>query len=178
LLTLESIDATGGVYARCDAGMRTVPVDKIRGSEGRACDFDCDFNPLGDHNKERWLRVAAARQQGKALPPVALVRVGDLYFVRDGHHRVSVARALGQLSIEAQVMVWQVEGPLPWDTPTRAPIHESAGQPMGLERVFGRLQREGARLQERFLLSIRDLLGAVRIALRGPAVPRPGVDRP
>jgi hypothetical protein len=65
----------------------------------------------------RWLRVAAARDQGKVLPPVVLVQVGDVYFVRDGHHRISVARALGQLDIEAEATVWHVSGPLPWDAP-------------------------------------------------------------
>lgn len=59
--------------------------------------------------------MAVARQQGKALPPVRLVQVGDLYFVRDGHHRISVARALGQQDIKARVTIWQVEGPLPWE---------------------------------------------------------------
>jgi hypothetical protein len=63
----------------------------------------------------RWLRIAAARDQGKVLPPVVLVQVGDVYFVRDGHHRISVARALGQQDIEAQVTLWQVKGTLPWE---------------------------------------------------------------
>jgi hypothetical protein len=67
----------------------------------------------------RWLSVAAARDQGKGLPPVVLVQVGDVYFVRDGHHRIAVARALGQLDIEAQVTVWHVSGPLPWETRVR-----------------------------------------------------------
>jgi hypothetical protein len=71
----------------------------IRGSESRSSDFDRDFNPLHDHNRRRWLNVAAARQRGKALPLVKLIQVGDVYFVRDGHHRISVARALGQRSI-------------------------------------------------------------------------------
>ena len=89
-----------------------VPISQICGSEGRCHDFDRDFHPLQDHNKERWLGIARARQRGKALPPVELVRVGDVYFVLDGHHRISVARALGQRHIEAKVMVWQVTGPL------------------------------------------------------------------
>jgi hypothetical protein len=52
--------------------------------------------------------VAQARQQGLSLPPVELTQVGEVYFVRDGHHRISVARALGQTDIEAEVRVWQV----------------------------------------------------------------------
>jgi hypothetical protein len=120
LLTLDEISAACTVHAHRDAGIRTVPISQIRGSEGRSNDFDRDFNPLQDHNKGRWLSVAAARRRGKALPPVELVQVGDIYFVLDGHHRISVARALGQQSIEAKVMVWQVTGPLPWKSSAAA----------------------------------------------------------
>ncbi len=103
LLALDEIEAA---FQR-DAGMLVVPISQIRGSESRSSDFDRDFNPLQDHNKRRWLSVAAARRRGKALPPVKLIQVGDVYFVRDGHHRISVARALGQRSIEARVVVWE-----------------------------------------------------------------------
>lgn len=64
---------------------------------------DCSFYPVRDHNQGRWLGVATARQEEKSLPPVELIQVGDVYFVRDGHHRISVARALGQPVIEAEV---------------------------------------------------------------------------
>ncbi len=110
LLPLASVKVARGADARYDAGTRTVPLDQIRGSEDRVGDFDRDFYPLHDHNRERWLSVALARQQGKELPPVSLVQAGDVYFVRDGHHRVSVARTLRQKEIEARVIVWQVEG--------------------------------------------------------------------
>jgi hypothetical protein len=120
LLALEEVRAACSVHAQRDGGVRTVPISQIRGSENRSTDFDHDFNPLRDHNRGRWLGIAAARERGRALPPVALIQVGDLYFVRDGHHRISVARALGQQAIEARVVVWQVSGPLPWETP--APV--------------------------------------------------------
>jgi hypothetical protein len=116
LLDLASVEANCRVEARCDAGVRTVSIDQIRGSESRVRDFDRDFRPLRDHNRERWLGIAAAQQQGKALPPVALIQVGGIYFVLDGHHRISVAQALGQQAIEAKVVEWQVEGSLPWET--------------------------------------------------------------
>lgn len=108
LLALDEIDAASAVYR--DAGVQMVPIGQIRGSESRSSDFDRDFNPLQDHDKRRWLNVADARRQGKALPPVKLVQVGEVYFVRDGHHRISVARALGQRSIEARVLVWEMGG--------------------------------------------------------------------
>jgi len=116
LLALGEVSAAFSVQAQSEGGIRTVPIDQIRGSEGRATDFDRDFNPLKTHTRDRWLGIATARQRGKALPPVRLVQIGDLYFVRDGHHRISVARALGQKAIEAKVTVWQVAGPLPWET--------------------------------------------------------------
>ena len=146
LLALAVVEANCKIHARCDAGVQTVPIDQICGSEGRAGDFDRDFNPLQRHTQQRWLGIAAARRQGTKLPPVVLVRVGDLHFVRDGHHRISVARALGQSAIEAKVEVWQVDRPLPWEASTRAPGREPMNLAKGIERVLGRLQREGARL--------------------------------
>jgi hypothetical protein len=104
LLTLA--DRTAAPAGGHFAGVQTVPVRQIRGTEGRACDFDCDFNPLNDHGKGRWLSVFSAWTRGADLPPVDLVRVGESYFVRDGHHRVSVARVMGQQEIEARVMAW------------------------------------------------------------------------
>ncbi|MGD8751182.1 MAG: hypothetical protein PVG14_07155 [Anaerolineales bacterium] len=91
------------------AGLRTVSIDRIKGSEGRNGDFDSAFYPLKTHNKDRWVRVAAARLRGVVLPPVDLIRVGDIYFVRDGHHRISVARAFGEEFIDAVVTVIEVK---------------------------------------------------------------------
>lgn len=114
LLSLSSQRAWPASRGRY-AGLQTVPIDKIRGtsSEGRANDFDADFHPLQAHDEERWKRVAAAWQLGASLGPVDLVQVGDTYFVQDGHHRISVARAMGQQYIEAVVTVWQQFEPAP-----------------------------------------------------------------
>lgn len=147
-------------------------IERILGSEGRSSDFDRDFNPLRDHNKGRWLGVAAARQRGKPLPPVALIQVGDVYFVQDGHHRISVARALGQWAIEASVVVWQVDGPLPWE---RAATAQSlAGQEMGVKWLYTKVRDDSARLRGRFLLGLRALLPAVGMGSRGHAVTQVG----
>jgi hypothetical protein len=121
LLVLKEVRAACTVQAERDGGVHTVPISQIRGSEGRSHCFDRDFNPLNDQTKGRWLNIAVARQQGKALPLVSLIQVGDRYFVQDGHHRISVARARGQKAIEARVIVWQVSGPLPWEMPVQAP---------------------------------------------------------
>ena len=83
---------------------------------------------------------ATARQQGKYLPAVVLVQVGDIYFVQDGHHRISVARALGQSEIEARVTIWQVSGPLPWETPAQAPSRGLTERLLGI----GGASRSGA----------------------------------
>ncbi|MDX1613400.1 MAG: hypothetical protein R3300_03760 [Candidatus Promineifilaceae bacterium] len=116
-----------------DEGVQTVALDLVCGSEGRCRDFDGALYPRQDHSKTRWLGVATARLQGQPLPPVSLVRVGAgaeaRYFVRDGHHRLSVARALEQPLIEATVTVWRVDGPLPW---CRA---STAGQNAALEQL-------------------------------------------
>lgn len=169
LLTLAEIDATCTVHARRHAGIRTVPIGQIRGSQDRGDDFDRDFNPLQDHNKGRWLGIAAARQRGKGLPPVELVQVGDVYFVRDGHHRISVARALGQWDIEAKVMVWRVTGPLPWEE--SAATYSLTGKETGIERLTNKVRDSSARLQEHFLLSLRNLLAAAGVRSRARVVP-------
>jgi hypothetical protein len=90
--------------ARRTTGTVVVPLWKIIGTEGRSEDFDAEFRPLKAHNRERWISVAAARRMGIVLPAVELLQVGDEYYVRDGHHRISVARVMGQLEIDARVV--------------------------------------------------------------------------
>ena len=85
-------------------GVVNVPLASIIGTEGRSEDFDAEFRPLKTHNQDRWIGVAAARFSGVVLPPVELIQAGDQYFVRDGHHRTSVAKALGQIEIEARIV--------------------------------------------------------------------------
>lgn len=96
------------------AGSRTVPINRIKGSESRAGDFDCDFNPIHTRTIDRWISVAVARSTGAALPAVELIQLGEDYFVRDGHHRISVARAFSQEYIDAKVIVMKLD---PLSTP-------------------------------------------------------------
>ena len=91
------------------AGVRTVPLSRIKGSEGRSSDFDCDFNPLHARTRDRWMSIAIARSQGDILPLIELIQLGEDYFVRDGHHRISVARALSEEYIDAVVTVLELE---------------------------------------------------------------------
>ncbi len=115
LLHLGSLEADAFLGGRRYAGLRSVPTSHIRGSEGRSDDFDADFFPLKEHNRWRWVSMAAAKMRGVVLPPVELIQIGDVYFVRDGHHRISVARAFGQEHIDAEVTIWDLSGPLPWE---------------------------------------------------------------
>ncbi len=96
------------VKSRHAAGLQLVPVHKIHGSEGRSLDFDAAFFPTHNRTEERWVSIATALKQNVPLPPVELIQVGDTYYVRDGHHRISVARSLGQREIEAEVTVWEI----------------------------------------------------------------------
>lgn len=115
LLDLSEVEASMAVRGRFYAGAQVVPIHQIKGSEGRCADFDRTFRPLRPHSRERWIRLAVAWQLGQAMQAIELIRVGDLHFVRDGHHRISVARAFGQQYVDAVVTVWQVDGALPWE---------------------------------------------------------------
>ena len=85
-------------------GVLEIPLDAIRGTTepNRAAQFDYDFRPSAI-TRERWERVWQAERQGRVLPPISVVPVGDAYAIRDGHHRVSVARARGASTISAVV---------------------------------------------------------------------------
>lgn len=110
LLDLEDVRRSKAIEGSFDLGCVTIPVGSIRGSECRGRDFDDEFLPLDERARQRWSSVYAARLCGVPLPAVSVVQVGEIYYVRDGHHRVSVARMLGEEYIEAQVQVWQVKG--------------------------------------------------------------------
>jgi hypothetical protein len=87
-----------------DLGFQTVPLSHIIGSEGRSHDFDRSFMPLSDVTARRWQRISGAYYQDITLGPVDLYKLGGIYFVRDGNHRVSVARSRGQVDIDAHVV--------------------------------------------------------------------------
>jgi hypothetical protein len=93
-------------------GVQSVPLDNIVGSMDRFRDFDREFLPRQSFTKGRWKSVDRAYYQDKRLPPIQLYKVGDVYFVKDGNHRVSVAREKGQLYIDAEVIEGHVRAPL------------------------------------------------------------------
>ena len=95
----EKLHIGGPIYR----GVKTIRVDQIAGSLNRYHEFDRAFLPKEDQLASRWQKVDRAFYQDVNLPPVVLYKVGDVYFVVDGHHRVSVAREQGQIFIEAEI---------------------------------------------------------------------------
>jgi hypothetical protein len=104
LLSWESAERMLDARDSIDLGIRHVSLSKIVGSVERYRDFDRDFYPLKNALGPRWRAIYRARDAGVRLPPVSLCKVGEAYFVVDGHHRVSVARYRGVDTIEAKVM--------------------------------------------------------------------------
>lgn len=163
LHTLAEVEAACSISASHEVGVQTVKISQIQGSGGRSKDFDRDFNVLKCHNKQRWLRMAEARQRGTILPIIKLIQVGDIYFVSDGHHRISVARAFGQREMEARVTVWHVNGPLPWEksaTPNITKLNSN------FRRLAKQVWGEGRKLQTRVALILSDLLIGVGMKLK------------
>ena len=90
-------------------GMKVIPIEKNVGSEGRYNDFDNRFFPKSTHLKNRWQHVDEAAIKSINLPPIKVYEIAGLYFVRDGNHRVSVAKSKGTEFIDAEVVSLQSE---------------------------------------------------------------------
>jgi hypothetical protein len=104
ILPFEEVVAALGRLQERDTGLKVVPLDAIVGTVDRARGFDRHFRPTTPQVRARWERIAAAMRRGEPMPPVDLYQVGEVYFVKDGHHRVSVSRALGYEVIDAHVV--------------------------------------------------------------------------
>ena len=115
LLSFDEVARRLKIRQRRYGGLRTVEVDKIVGSVGRYRDFDRAFLPTQSHTQGKWKSVDRAHYQEIELPPVQLYKVGDVYFVRDGHHRVSVAREKGVKFIDAEVIECEARVPVTTD---------------------------------------------------------------
>jgi hypothetical protein len=104
MLPFDEVLAALGRRGETDLGVQTIALDTIAGTvDRRRSTFDRAFRPVSEEVRSRWEHVAAARRQGIELPPIDVYRIGELHFVQDGHHRVSVARALGDETIQAHV---------------------------------------------------------------------------
>jgi hypothetical protein len=98
----EVVQALGRVGER-RLGEQVIPLDSIVGTVDRSREFDRSFRPTSPRVRERWESINLAQRKGKPMPPIDVYRIGELHFVKDGHHRVSVARAFGYRDIAAYV---------------------------------------------------------------------------
>lgn len=164
LLNLHEVAQSDTVQTRSHAGVRLVPIDRVRGSEGRCDDFDATFQPLKRLSDERWISIFCAQEIDVPLPLVELIQVNDLYFVRDGHHRISVARWLGQKEIEAEVTVWHCR-------------ESQAGAPTIAQPVRSTKHRQPPTLPPLLKQTVRQLVSALQKlpALANLALSRPAV---
>ncbi len=104
MLPFDEVVAALGQRGLRDLGLRMVDLDTVVGTVDRTRDFDRQFRPTTSRPRQRFERLAAAIRRGEPIDPIDVYRVGEAHFVRDGHHRVAVARALGIPSLEAHVV--------------------------------------------------------------------------
>jgi hypothetical protein len=116
LYDLNALKPDLSVRGGCYSGIQVVRISSIIGSEGRTDDFDMDFHPMSEASRERWVNMAIVHLSRLPLPPIQLIQIGDAYFVRDGHHRISVSRAFGQVAMDAEVITWKAGPPFPWQS--------------------------------------------------------------
>ncbi len=112
LLSFDQVQELLRSRQEIQRGTQTIPISHIVGSVGRYRDFDRAFLPLSGADEERWKRLDVALNQLRNLPPIDVYKIGDVYFVRDGNHRVSVAKANGLTHIEANVTEIEPRVPL------------------------------------------------------------------
>ena len=111
LLSFEEVRDRLKIRGQHYVGLQTIPLDKIAGSVGRYQEFNRAFLPTQDFIRERWKRVYEVAHSLEGFPPIDVYKIGEVYFVRDGHHRVSVLKELGATSVEATVT--ELDTPIP-----------------------------------------------------------------
>jgi hypothetical protein len=112
ILPYSEVIAAVGFRGERQLGLRTIRLESIVGSAESRRDFDRRFRPTSGRVRERWERLALAQRRGESIPPIEVYQVGDMYFVKDGHHRVSIAIATGQRTIDAYVTEVETEVPV------------------------------------------------------------------
>jgi hypothetical protein len=115
LLSFDEVRRAARLEGQSYRGLKDVPIADIRGSVGRPNDFDASFLPVKPQMRKRWEQLDAAMRSGEAVPPIEVYHLGEIYFVKDGHHRVSVARRLGWKTIPARVIEVRTRAPLSGD---------------------------------------------------------------
>ena len=111
ILPFDEVVAALGMRGERRLGLQTIRLDTIVGTVDSTRDFDRRFRPTTGRVRERWERLALAQRRGEPIPPIEVYRVGDLHFVQDGHHRVSIAMATGAKTIDAYVTEVQTQLP-------------------------------------------------------------------
>ena len=124
LLSFDEVKGALGAVSQVYVGIREVPVSQIVGSVGRHRDFDRAFLPSKPDLGTRWRRIDEIMDRGEELPPVSLYKIGDVYFVQDGNHRVSVARQRGVEMIDAEVIELRSRVPLDSSLTARDLLHK------------------------------------------------------
>ena len=109
ILPFEEVARALGRTGERRLGQELIQLDSIVGTVDRSREFDRDFRPTSPRVRERWQGINLAQRKGEAMPPIDVYRIGELHFVKDGHHRVSVARALGHKDINAYVTEVQTQ---------------------------------------------------------------------
>ena len=112
LLSFDEVRRAARLEGQSYTGLKDVPIADIRGSVGRPNDFDASFLPVKPQLRKRWAQLDEAMRRGEPVPPIEVYQLGDVYFVKDGHHRVSVARHLGWKTIPARVIEVKTRAPL------------------------------------------------------------------
>ncbi|MGI8805684.1 MAG: chromosome partitioning protein ParB [Thermoleophilaceae bacterium] len=103
ILPFEEVAEALGRVGERSLGLHSIELDSIVGTVDRHKEFDRGFRPTSGRVRPRWERIAHAERRGESMPPIRVFRIGELHFVEDGHHRVSVARAQGRTDIDAYV---------------------------------------------------------------------------
>ena len=103
ILPFDDVVSALGQRGERSLGQQVIKLDTVVGTVDSRRDFDRHFRPTSGRVRERWERLALAQRRGESIPPIEVYRIGELHFVRDGHHRVSVAIAAGQKVIDAYV---------------------------------------------------------------------------
>ena len=115
LLSFDEVRRAARLEGQSYTGLKDVPIVDIRGSVGRPNDFDASFLPVKPQMRRRWAQLDEAMRRGEPVPPIEVYHLGNVYFVKDGHHRVSVARHLGWKTIPARVIEVKTRAPLTGD---------------------------------------------------------------
>jgi hypothetical protein len=103
ILPFDEVVAALGRHGQRRLGLQTIPLSAVVGTVDSTRDFDRRFRPTNERVRERWERIALAQRRGESIPPIDVYRVGNMYFVEDGRHRVSIAIATGAKTIDANV---------------------------------------------------------------------------